>query len=211
MNNEKYYEFLSEKDIRAIGGRISADEEFKAVPAVKGWFISSEGRLISKRKGGNVKLVKTYFTGGYEHVTTRVNDRTGKFFTIHQLVAQAFLTVPEWIKPGDIIEIHHLIRVNRKKRIIGSHAARNLSYMPKTIHKTVDVISTIEVMESGIYRQYDFVTAAEHMGISPYNLAEIVRQEPTSKEENWAYYQCAVNADGVAVDVDFRMIRTKDI
>lgn len=211
MNNKKYYEILSEKDIKAIGGRISADEEFKAVPAVKGWFISSEGRLISKRKGGNVKLVKTYFTGGYEHVTTRVNDRTGRFFTIHQLVAQAFLTVPEWIKPGDIIEIHHLIRVNRKKRIAGSHAARNLSYMPKTIHKTVDVIADIAVNEGGLYRQYDFVTAAERMGISTYTLADVVRQEPTSKKENWAYYQCAVNADGVAVDVDFRLIRTKDI
>ena len=66
-------------------------------------------------------------------------------------------------------------------------------------------------MESGIYRQYDFVKAAEHMGISPYTLADVVRQEPTSKKENWAYYQCAVNADGVAVDVDFRLIRTKDI
>lgn len=211
MNNKRYYEELSEKDIKIIGGRISADEEFKAVPAVKGWFISSEGRLISKRKGGNVKLVKTYFTGGYEHVTTRVNDRTGRFFTIHQLVAQAFLTVPEWIKPGDIIEIHHLIRVNRMKRIAGSHAARNLSYMPKTIHKTVDVIADIAVNEGGLYRQYDFVTAAERMGISPYTLADVVRQEPTSKEENWACYQCAVNVDGVAVDVDFRMIRTKDI
>ena len=66
-------------------------------------------------------------------------------------------------------------------------------------------------MESGIYRQYDFVTAAERMGISPYPLADIVRQEPTSKKENWAYYQCAVNADSVAVDLDFRIIRTKDI
>lgn len=211
MNNKKYYEVLSEKDIRAIGGRISADEEFKAVPEVKGWFISSKGRLISKRKGGKVKPVKTYFSTGYEHVTTRIDDRVGKIFTIHQLVARAFLTVPEWIKPGDIIEIHHIISVNRKKRIPGIHATRNLTYLPKTIHRTVNAIGKIEIMESGIYRQYDFVTAAEHMGISPYTLADVVRQEPTSKEENWAYYQCAVNADGVAVDVDFRMIRTKDI
>ncbi len=211
MNNKKYYEILSEKDIRAIGGRISADEEFKAVPAVKGWFISSEGRLISKRKGGNVKLVKTYFTGGYEHVTTRINDRTGKAFTIHQLVAQAFLKVPEWINSGEIIEVHHIRRVNRKKRIAGTNAVSNLSYMPKSIHKTVDVIAEVAVKEKGFYRQYDFVTAAERMGISPYILADIVRQEPTRKEGKSAYYQCAVNSKGQAVDVDFRIIRTKDI
>lgn len=48
-------------------------------------------------------------------------------------------------------------------------------------------------------------------GLNTNTLADVVRQEPTSKKENWAYYQCAVNADGVAVDVDFRMIRTKDI
>lgn len=211
MNNKKYYEVLSKKDIRAIGGRISADEEFKAVPEVKGWFISSEGRLISKRKGGNVKIVKTYFTTGYEHVTTRINDRVGKKFAIHQLVAQAFVKVPAWIKANDIIEVHHITRVNRKERIAGIHAARNLTYLPKSIHRTVDVIAEIAVNEDGSYRQYDFVKAAERMGISPYTLADVVRQEPTSKKKNGAYYQCAVNADGVAVDVDFRMIRTKDI
>ncbi len=166
MNNKKYYEVLSEKDIKTIGGRISADEEFKAVPAVKGWFVSSEGRLISKRKGGNVKIVKTYFTTGYEHVTTRINDRVGKKFAVHQLVAQAFVKVPAWIKANDIIEVHHIIRVNRKERIAGIHAARNLTYLPKSIHRTVDVIADIAVNEGGLYRQYDFVTAAEHMGIS---------------------------------------------
>lgn len=211
MNNTEYYKYLSENDIKSIGGRALADEEFKPVPEVRGWFISSEGRLISKRNGDHARLVKTYFTGGYEHVTTRVNDRVGKIFTIHQLVAHAFVKVPEWIRPGEIIEVHHIKRVNRKKRMPGIDAANNITYMPKSIHKTVDVIAEIAVNEGGSYRQYDFVTAAEKLGISPYILADIVRQEPTRKEGKCAYYQCAVNSDGQAVDVDFRIIRTKDI
>lgn len=214
MNNHKFYENLSEKDIKAIGGLAAADEVFKEVPEVKGWFISNYGRLISKRKNGTARIVKTYFTNGYEHVVTyteKGKNRTAKLYAIHQLVAQAFVEVPAWIKPHDIIEVHHIRRVNRKNRVSGINCASNLSYLPKSLHKTVDVIAEIAVFEEGFYRQYDFVSAAERLHIDPYCLADIIRQEPTKRKGKCAYYQCTVNADGVAVDVNFRIIRTKDI
>ena len=144
MNNHKFYENLSEKDIKAIGGLAAADEVFKEVPEVKGWFISNYGRLISKRKNGTARIVKTYFTNGYEHVVTyteKGKNRTAKLYAIHQLVAQAFVKVPAWIKPHDIIEVHHIHRVNRKNRESGINFASNLSYLPKSLHKTVDVVA----------------------------------------------------------------------
>ena len=77
----------------------------------------------------------------------------------------------------------------------------------KTIHKTVDAVREIGVCHRGLYENMDFVSAAFSMGIDPYALADVLRQEPDAIEDDYKYYDCLINYGGKPVDLEFRIIR----
>ena len=47
------------------------------------------------------------------------------------------------------------------------------------------------------------------MGIDPYALADVIRQEPDSEDEDGKYYDCMLNYSGKPVDLEFRIFRYK--
>lgn len=209
---KKNYKRFTKKDIEAIGGLISPDERFVPVKAQPGWFISNHARLASKRRNGTAVLIRTFFINGYETVvtySTLSGSRKPKMFMIHNLVVTAFVNVPDWIRENEIIEVHHKRKVNHKEREYGTDFATNLTYLPKTIHKTVDAVREIGVCRRGLYEDMDFVSAAFSMGIDPYALADVLRQEPDAIEDDYKYYDCLINYGGKPVDLEFRIIRGK--
>ena len=202
---QKNYKKFTKKDVATIGGLISPDERFVSVKAQPGWFISNYARLASKRRNGTAVLIRTFFINGYETVvtySTLSGSRKPKMFMIHNLVATAFVNVPNWIRENEIIEVHHKRKVNHKKREYGTD-------LPKTIHKTVDAVREIGVCHRGLYEDMDFVSAAFSMGIDPYALADVLRQEPDAVEDDYKYYDCLINYGGMPVDLEFRIVREK--
>ena len=105
--------------------------------------------------------------------------------------------------------MHHKRKVNHKEREYGTDFATNLTYLPKTIHKTVDAVREIGVCHRGLYEDMDFVSAAFSMGVDPYALADVLRQEPDAIEDDYKYYDCLINYGGKPVDLEFRIIRGK--
>lgn len=209
---QKNYKVFTRKDIKAIGGLISPDERFKVVKEQPGWFISNYARLASKRKNGTAVLLHPLFRNGYQGLVTynRVNGkRVATEFKVHVLVASAFVNVPGWIRDNEIIEVHHRRKVNHAHAEYGTDFAENLTYLPKSIHKTVDAVREIGVCKGGVYQNMDFVSAAFYMGIDPYALADVIRQEPDSEDEDGKYYDCLVNYGGKPVDLEFRIFRYK--
>lgn len=203
---QKNYKKFTKKDVATIGGLISPDERFVSVKAQPGWFISNYARLASKRRNGTAVLIRTFFINGYETVvtySTLSGSRKPKMF------ATAFVNVPNWIRENEIIEVHHKRKVNHKKREYGTDFATNLTYLPKTIHKTVDAVREIGVCHRGLYEDMDFVSAAFSMGIDPYALADVLRQEPDAVEDDYKYYDCLINYGGMPVDLEFRIVREK--
>ena len=176
---KKNYKRFTKKDIEAIGGLISPDERFVPVKAQPGWFISNHARLASKRRNGTAVLIRTFFINGYETVVT-------------------YSTLSGSRKPK-MFMIHNLVAT----------AFVNLTYLPKTIHKTVDAVREIGVCRRGLYEDMDFVSAAFSMGIDPYALADVLRQEPDAIEDDYKYYDCLINYGGKPVDLEFRIIRGK--
>lgn len=208
----KNYKRFTKKDIATIGGLIALDEKFVPVKKQPGWFISNYARLASKRKNGTAVLIRTFFVNGYETVvtySTLSGSRKPQMFMIHNLVATAFVSVPKWIRENEIIEVHHKRKVNHNEREYGTDFATNLTYLPKTIHKTVDVVREIGVCRRGLYENMDFVSAAFEMGIDPYALVDVLRQEPDAIEDDYKYYDCLINYEGKPVDLEFRIIRGK--
>lgn len=185
---QKNYKKFTKKDVATIGGLISPDERFVSVKAQPGWFISNYARLASKRRNGTAVLIRTFFINGYETVvtySTLSGSRKPKMFMIHKR------------------------KVNHKKREYGTDFATNLTYLPKTIHKTVDAVREIGVCHRGLYEDMDFVSAAFSMGIDPYALADVLRQEPDAVEDDYKYYDCLINYGGMPVDLEFRIVREK--
>ena len=208
----KNYKRFTKKDIATIGGLISSDERFVPVKAQPGWFISNYARLASKRRNGTAVLIRTYFVNGYETIvtySTSSGSRKPRMFMLPNLVATAFVNVPNWIHENEIIEVHHKRKVNHGEREYGTDFATNLIYLPKTIHKTVDVVREIGVCRRGLYKNMDFVSAAFEMGIDPYALVDVLRQEPDAIEDDYKYYDCLINYGGKPVDLEFRIIRGK--
>lgn len=177
---QKNYKKFTKKDVATIGGLISPDERFVPIKAQPGWFISNYARLASKRRNGIAVLIRTYFVNGYETVVT-------------------YSTLSGSRMPK-MFMIHNLVATD---------FATNLTYLPKTIHKTVDAVREIGVCHRGLYENMDFVSAAFSMGIDPYALADVLRQVPDAVEDDYKYYDCLINYGGMPVDLEFRIVRER--
>lgn len=143
--------WLNKKDIELVGGLLYPDEEFRPVKGESSIWISNYARVLSKRKG-KPRILKTVFQKGYHRLTlpqTIRGKREKHMYYIHVLVAQTFCEIPDWINPGDKLEVHHINSVDREKDIEDINYASNLMYVPRRLHKAIDSIQEIAVNQNG--------------------------------------------------------------
>lgn len=209
--------WLNKKDIELVGGLLYPDEEFRPVKGESSIWISNYARVLSKRKG-KPRILKTVFQKGYHRLTlpqTIRGKREKHMYYIHVLVAQTFCEIPDWINPGDKLEVHHINSVDREKDIEDINYASNLMYVPRSLHKAIDSIREIAVNQNGKWVKRDFVTAAEHYGISPYEFLGAFANEkyktPDSIRGKYQYYSPTIKIDDERnVEIDVRIIRLRD-
>lgn len=209
--------WLNKKDIELVGGLLYPDEEFRPVKGESSIWISNYARVLSKRKG-KPRILKTVFQKGYHRLTlpqTIRGKREKHMYYIHVLVAQTFCEIPDWINPGDKLEVHHINSVDREKDIEDINYASNLMYVPRSLHKAIDSIQEIAVNQNGKWVKRDFVTAAEHYGISPYEFLGAFANEkyktPDSIRGKYQYYSPTIKIDDERnVEIDVRIIRLRD-
>ena len=146
-----------------------------------------------------------------------VKAQPGWFISNHARLASkrrngtAVLIRTFFINGYETVVTYSTLSGSRKPKMFMIHnlVATNLTYLPKTIHKTVDAVREIGVCRRGLYEDMDFVSAAFSMGIDPYALADVLRQEPDAIEDDYKYYDCLINYGGKPVDLEFRIIRGK--
>lgn len=209
--------WLNKKDIELVGGLLYPDEEFRPVKGESSIWISNYARVLSKRKG-KPRILKTVFQKGYHRLTlpqTIRGKREKHMYYIHVLVAQTFCEIPDWINPGDKLEVHHINSVDREKDIEEINYASNLMYVPRSLHKAIDSIQEIAVNQNGKWVKRDFVTAAEHYGISPYEFLGAFANEkyktPDSIRGKYQYYSPTIKIDDERnVEIGVRIIRLRD-
>jgi len=202
------YYYLSSKDLQEINGKIAFDEEFVQVKGCPGFFISSYGRLISKRQL-TTKVCRTAVYKGYEHYHTYCK-RYGKYksydLKIHRLVAENFLPIPTWIRAEDLHRLvaHHDIKVSRDRRIKNVNCVNNLIWLPDWVHIVLHKHEYIEVYVNGKYCKYGFINACKRLGINPYDLCEVLKNE-TQVKTDYRYYSATIERDnGSSIVVDVR-------
>lgn len=203
--------YYTKKDISAIGGLIAPDEEFRPVPGESALWVSNYGRLLSKRQK-NPHLLNPVFQRGYRRVTLP-QSVNGKYikrsYYLHVLVAKCFCEIPEWIKPGDRIEVHHINAVDRIKDIEEINYASNLMFVPRKLHKAIDTIKEIAVKKGRNWVVMDFVSAADYYDLSPYEFVGAMSsekfQKPTAKRGKYQYYKKEVGEKPVQINV--RLVR----
>lgn len=209
--------WLNKKDIKEIGGLLYSDEEFRPVKGESAIWISNYARVLSKRKG-KPRILKTVFQKGYRRLTLPQSVRGKKvkhMYYVHVLVAQAFCEIPNWINPGDRLEVHHINSVDREKDIEGINYASNLLYVPRKLHKAIDSIQEIAVKQNSKWIKMDFVSAAEYYQISPYEFLESFSNEkyklPDRILGKYQYYSPTIKMDnGRNVRIDIKIVRLRD-
>lgn len=209
--------WFNKRDIKAIGGLLFPDEEFRPVKGESAIWISNYARVLSKRKG-KPRILKTVFQKGYQRLTlpqTIRGKRVKHMYYVHVLVAEAFCDIPKWVKPGERLEVHHIFAANRLRDIEGINYASNLMYVPRKLHKAIDAIQEIAVNKNGNWVKMDFVTAAEYYGLSPYEFLEAFANEkykiPDKIWGKYQYYSKSVESEnGKNIIIDIRIIRQSD-
>ena len=126
---------------------------------------------------------------------------------LSEMSADAFLEVPDWIREGDVIEIHHFEKVNKKKRAPFVHRAENLGHAPKCIHRVIDAVAEVAIYGNNKYESYKFIEASFELGIDPYQLADIVREEADLIVGRYMYYSRTLKRGNKAVDINIRVKR----
>lgn len=209
-----YHYYLSQEDIDAVGGLIAHDEEFRPVKGVRSLFVSNYGRIISKRSEYS-RVLKTHFFNGYNSITLE-NVRNGKkirkCYYVHNLVARAFLPIPNWIKDGDIVETHHKEKVDKQKYNPASDYLENLALLPQCIHRTIDNIRKIEVFNGTRWKSMPFLEIAEYYGISPYDLHDFIkkrRRKNRLEKYKTDIYEGSVKQGNSLIDLKVRVHRYK--
>lgn len=205
--------YLSKADIEAVGGKVATDEEFRHVKGETGIWVSNYARIISKRRG-TPRILKTVFQRGYHRLTLPQHMRGKKvkhMYYVHVLVAQAFCSIPDWITPGDRIEVHHVDSVDRVNDVDGINNASNLLYVPRKLHKAIDSIREISVKKNAMWVKMDFVSAAEYYNISPYDFLESFANEkykiPDKVYGKYQYYSPIIVSDKKKVSINIRIVR----
>lgn len=209
--------YLSRADVEAVGGKVSADEEFRHVKGETGIWISNYARVLSKRRG-KPRILKTVFQRGYHRLTLPQYMHGKKIKTmyyVHVLVAQAFCDIPSWIYPGERVEIHHKNSVNRECDIAGINNATNLMYVPRRLHKAIDSIAEISVNHKNSWRKMNFIQAAAYYGISPYeflgSFANEREKRPDKTYGKYQYYSPTIKTeDEREVKIEVRIVRIRE-
>lgn len=204
--------YLTEKDIKTAGGRIAPDEVFKPIPNETGFYISNYARIISKNCG-DPRFMQPWFQRGY-YVIKLYSNKHGKeeyhAYMIHRLVAMNFIEIPKWIREGDEIEVHHIIKVISDS-LFNDHSYKNLMWVPRSLHAAFDALKGMWVRVNGKWVAKDYVTAAEHYGISPYDLVEAVgnkQKKPcTRREGKYEIYEQIINVNGKPVELNLKIYR----
>ena len=111
--------------------------------------------------------------------------------------------------------MHHIKSVDREKDIEGINYASNLVYVPRKLHKAIDSIQEIAVKQNSKWIKMDFVRAAEHYGISPYEFLEAFANEkyklPDRIRGKYQYYSPTIKMDnGRNVRIDIKIVRLRD-
>lgn len=214
MSLGEYYNYLSRKDIDSIGGLLAADEEFRPVKGLRSIFVSNYGRVISMRRD-KPKLLKSHFYNGYNNITVenvRNRKKVRKCYYVHNLVAKTFLTVPAWVKDGDVIETHHRKKVYTKKYDPASDRVTNLALLPQSIHRIIDNIEKIEIYNGEKWQSMPFLDVAEFYGISPYVLHDFIKKRRVKnrfeKYKQDTYEGCIKQGDSL-IELKVRVRRIK--
>lgn len=209
--------YLTRADIEAIGGKIATDEEFSHVKGETAIWVSNYARIISKRRG-KARILKTVFQKGYHRLTLPQYMRGKKvkhMYYVHVLVAKAFCPIPEWIKPGDRLEAHHIHSVDRVHDISWINYASNIMYVPRKLHKAIDSLVEIAVRKNNMWVKMDFVSAAEYYGVSPYEFLESFANEkhkiPDKIWRKYQYYSPVIRSEnGENIMLNIRIVRLRD-
>ena len=214
---KKRCNYLTKADIEAIGGKIATDEEFRHVKGETAIWVSNYARIISKRRG-TARILKTVFQKGYHRLSLFQYMRGHKVrhsYYVHVLVAKAFCPIPEWIKPGDRLEAHHIHSVDRVHDISWINYASNIMYVPRKLHKAIDSLVEIAVRKNNMWVKMDFVSAAEYYGISPYEFLESFENEKHKiTDKIWRkyhYYSPVIRFEnGENIMLNIRIVRLRD-
>lgn len=158
--------------------------------------------------------MKPYFQRGYALIKLhhyRNGKEIGRTYTVHRLVAMAFVPVPEWIRPGDMLDAHHEKKVIAG-RIDNDHTAGNLSWVPRCLHRAFDELKGLWVRINGKWVKKDYITASEWYGASPYDLVAAVGNKQKSpctyKDGIYEYYDVTIaDASGKPVALDLKILR----
>ena len=214
---KKRCNYLTKADIEAIGGKIATDEEFRHVKGETAIWVSNYARIISKRRG-TARILKKVFQKGYHRLSLFQYMRGHKVrhsYYVHVLVAKAFCPIPEWIKPGDRLEAHHIHSVDRVHDISWINYASNIMYVPRKLHKAIDSLVEIAVRKNNMWVKMDFVSAAEYYGISPYEFLESFANEkhkiPDKIWRKYQYYSPVIRFEnGENIMLNIRIVRLRD-
>lgn len=214
---KKRCNYLTKADIEGLGGKIAADEEFRHVKGETAIWVSNYARIISKRRG-KARILKTVFQKGYHRLTLPQYMRGKKvkhMYYVHVLVAKAFCDIPDWIKPGDRLEAHHIHSVDREHDITWINYVSNLMYVPRKLHKAIDSLDEIAVRKNSVWVKMTFVEAAEYYGISPYEFLGSFSNEkkkiPDKIRGKYQYYTPTIKSEnGKTVKIDIRIVRLRD-
>ena len=202
---------LTQKDIQAVGGLIAEDEIFKPVKGESGIYVSNYARLLSLRRT-QPHLITPQFRAGYYIVTlqqTMYGKPKSHRYSLHRLVADAFVEKPHWIKPDDKTEVHHIEKIDKEKPIDGINNADNLMWIPSKLHKIVDMIETLYIKKKGKWHKCDFLEASIYYNMSPYDFLYSIsgnrRSKPTRKYGKYYYYHKIVEHDGIETEINVKV------
>lgn len=204
---------LTESDLKEAGIKPYPLEEFRPVSYVPGWFVSNFARIISKRSN-QVKELHTVWKKGRETIATyqcENGEKKSVAYDLRKLVADAFVPIPDWVKPGDTVQIHHIREVNKEERDITTHYASNLMRLPVSVHNTIHSIALIEVYAAKKFQPMDFISAAEKLDITPYELDDIIRTQPQIKDGVYTVYNYPILHGKKVNNLIFRLIYNKDL
>lgn len=99
-------------------------ENFKRITGSKGFFISDNGEVFRKKQNYEFKRIAASVNNvtGYMHVGIQMKDGSWRGYTVHKLVADAFLKKPRWVRN---LEIAHLDNCKQ------NNASSNLCWMTR--------------------------------------------------------------------------------
>lgn len=202
---------LLKRDIKLVGGLIAPDEEFRPFKGESGILISNYGRVLSIRNRNPV-LIKQHFNKGYmkvEFQQSMYGKRKRTMYYVHRMVAETFVPVPEWIKEGERLDVHHIRKVDKKTPLDGINKADNLTWIPRKFHKLIDATDALYIRINSHWQECDFLEASAHYDMNPYDFLTAINtnrhNSPTKTYGRYRYFNKTVLHDGIETVIDVRL------